>query len=62
MGVEVGGLGGPILLIADIWAISRAFQSNASTGEKVIWVIVILLLVALGLILWLLFSPSKPAG
>lgn len=61
MGLEIGGIGGLILLIANVWAIIKTIQSNASTGKKVIWVVVILLLPILGLILWLLFGPSEPA-
>ncbi len=58
--MEVGGLLGLIILIADIYAIVKTIQSSASTGTKVLWVIVILLLPLLGLILWLLFGPKAP--
>ena len=58
MGVEVGGLIGLLILIADIWAIVKIFQSTASTGAKVLWIVLILLLPVLGLILWLLFGPG----
>ena len=57
MGVEVGGLIGLIILIADIWAIVNVFQSSASTGAKVIWIVVILVLPVLGLLIWLLAGP-----
>ncbi|MHB1215899.1 MAG: PLDc N-terminal domain-containing protein [Thiobacillus sp.] len=59
MGIEVGGLFGLILLIADIWAIVKTVGSRASTGTKVLWVVVIVLLPLLGLILWFLFGPSR---
>ena len=58
MGIEVGGLIGLLVLIADIWAIVRIFQSAASTGAKVLWIVLILLLPVFGLILWLLFGPG----
>mgnify|MGYP000675236830 CR=1 FL=1 len=58
MGIEVGGIFGLILLVADVWAIVKTVQSGASTGAKVIWIVVILLLPLLGLILWLLFGPK----
>ena len=58
MGIEVSGLFGLIILIADIWAIVKIFQSTASTGAKVLWIVLILLLPVLGLILWLLFGPG----
>ena len=59
MGLEVGGLFGLILLIADIWAMVKTVESGASTGAKVAWIVVILLLPLLGLILWLLFGPRR---
>lgn len=59
MGIEVGGLLGLIILIADIWAIIKTLESSASTGTKVLWVVVILLLPLLGLILWLILGPSR---
>ncbi|WP_281017657.1 MULTISPECIES: PLDc N-terminal domain-containing protein [unclassified Minwuia] len=59
--MEVTGILGLIILIADIWAIVKIFGSGAGTGAKVIWIVVILLLPVLGLILWLLFGPKTPA-
>jgi hypothetical protein len=58
MGIEVGGLFGLLLLVADIWAIVKTVQSGASTGAKVFWVVLILILPLLGLILWLIFGPK----
>jgi hypothetical protein len=58
MGVEVGGILGLIILIADIWAIVKTVQSNASTGAKVIWIVLILVLPVVGLILWLIAGPK----
>lgn len=57
MSVEVGGVLGFILLICIIYAIIKTVGSKASTGTKVIWVAVLLLLPLLGFILWLLFGP-----
>ncbi len=57
MGIEVGGLFGLLILIGDVWAIINIVQSHVSTGAKVIWVVVILLLPLLGLIVWLLVGP-----
>lgn len=59
MELEVGGFFGLILLIVDIWAIVNVFQSNASTGAKVFWTVLILLLPLLGLIIWFLFGPRS---
>jgi hypothetical protein len=58
MGIEVGGLFGLLLLIVDIWAIVKTVQSGASTGAKVLWIVLILVLPLLGLILWLIFGPK----
>jgi len=57
MGMEVGGLFGLLILIADVWAIIKTVQSSASTGNKVLWVVVILVLPILGVILWFLLGP-----
>ncbi len=59
MDMQIGGLFGLIVLIADIWAIIKTIESRATTGTKVIWVVVILLLPVLGLILWLIFGPGR---
>lgn len=59
MGIEVGGILGLIILVLDIWAIINIIGSGASTGAKVIWVVVVLLLPLLGLILWFFMGPKK---
>ncbi|HKK37375.1 MAG TPA: PLDc N-terminal domain-containing protein [Paracoccaceae bacterium] len=60
MRVEVTGVGGLILLALNIWAIVSVVNSGASTGGKVLWVLLILLLPVLGFLIWLLFGP-RPA-
>ncbi len=57
MGAEVGGLLGVIILILDVLAIIKTIQSNATTGTKVFWVVIILLLPVLGMLLWFLMGP-----
>ena len=59
MGIEVGGLLGLIILIADVWAIVKTVQSPATTGSKVFWVVLILILPVLGLLIWLLAGPKS---
>ena len=56
--LEVGGLLGLIILILNVYAIVKTLQSNAGTGAKVAWIVVILLLPVLGLLLWFLFGPK----
>lgn len=57
MGIEAGGIFGLLILIADVWAIVNIAQSGASTGHKVLWIVLVLLLPVLGLILWFLLGP-----
>lgn len=58
MGIEITGIFGFILLVADVWAIVKTVQSGASTGAKVVWIVLILLLPLVGLIIWLLAGPK----
>jgi hypothetical protein len=63
MEVRVGGFFGLIVLIADVWAIVNVFGSSASTGAKVVWTVLILLLPVIGFIIWLIAGPrSAKAG
>jgi hypothetical protein len=48
---------GLLVLIADVWAIVNVFGSSASTGAKVVWTVLILLLPVLGFIIWLIAGP-----
>ncbi|MGD2099335.1 MAG: PLDc N-terminal domain-containing protein [Desulfobacterales bacterium] len=59
MGIEIGGLLGLIILIADVWAMVKTLQSTATVGMKVFWIILILILPVLGLIIWLVAGPSR---
>ncbi|NGP54220.1 PLDc N-terminal domain-containing protein [Thioalkalivibrio sp. XN8] len=56
--IEVTGLLGLIILILDVYAIVKTVQSSASTGAKVGWIVVILLLPVLGLLIWLFLGPK----
>ncbi|MBY0474531.1 MAG: PLDc N-terminal domain-containing protein [Nitrosomonas sp.] len=57
MGIEVSGLSGLILLVLNVWAIVKVVQSSAGTGNKVLWIVLILLLPIVGLILWYFLGP-----
>ena len=59
MGFEVSGIFGLIVLVADIWAIVSTFQSRATTGKKVFWIVLVLLLPAIGFLVWLLAGPKS---
>ncbi|MCO6440175.1 MAG: PLDc N-terminal domain-containing protein [Nitrococcus mobilis] len=58
MSIEIGGFFGFILLVLDVWAIISIVQSGTSTGAKVFWVVLVLLLPLLGLIIWFLAGPK----
>ncbi|MBL4714211.1 MAG: PLDc N-terminal domain-containing protein [Alcanivorax sp.] len=51
---------GLIILVLDILAIIKIVQSGASTGEKVLWVILVLVLPVIGLVIWALLGPGSP--
>ena len=53
------GLMGLITLIADIYAIIQVLGSGASTGTKLLWILLILFLPVVGLIIWLLAGPGN---
>lgn len=59
MALEVSGILGLVVLVLDVWAIISIFGSSASTGAKVLWIAVILLLPLIGLILWFFMGPRK---
>ncbi|MBF6647654.1 MULTISPECIES: PLDc N-terminal domain-containing protein [unclassified Methylobacter] len=58
MDIEVGGFLGFIILVLDIWAIINIMKSAATTGMKVLWVVLILLLPVVGLVIWWFAGPK----
>ena len=59
MEIGYGGLFGILVLAGDIWAILNIVQSSASNGNKLVWILVVLLLPLLGLILWYFLGPRS---
>lgn len=59
MNIQVTGLFGLLVLIADVWAIVSTVQSRAGTGRKVLWILLILLFPVFGFLLWLLLGPKS---
>ncbi len=57
MGSMLSGLVSLVILALDIWAIINVIKSNAETGMKILWVLLIILLPVLGLIIWALLGP-----
>jgi Phospholipase_D-nuclease N-terminal len=56
--MEYGGILGIIILALDIYAILKIVQSGASTGAKVLWILLVLLLPVVGLIIWFFAGPK----
>lgn len=56
--IEINGLFGLVVLVLDVYAIIKTVQSRASTGAKVLWIVIILLLPILGFLAWLIFGPK----
>jgi succinate dehydrogenase/fumarate reductase cytochrome b subunit len=52
------GLGGLIVLVADVWAIVNILQSSADTGSKVLWTVLVVVLPLVGFIIWYFFGPK----
>ncbi len=57
MGDVFGGIFGLLILILDIWAIISIVRSDSTSGKKVLWVLLIVLLPVLGLIIWGIMGP-----
>ena len=60
--MEYAGLGGLIVLGLNIWAIISIFSSSASTGGKVLWTLLVLVLPVIGFIIWLIAGPRAAAS
>ena len=61
MNFGYGGILGVLILIGDIWALINILQSSASNGNKLLWVVIVVLLPLLGLILWFFLGPRDRA-
>lgn len=59
--LEITGIGGIILLALNLWAIISIIGSTASTGKKVLWCVLILILPLVGFIIWLIAGPRSSA-
>jgi succinate dehydrogenase/fumarate reductase cytochrome b subunit len=58
--MEVPGILGVLILIADIYAILKIVKSSASDGKKALWIAIVLVLPVLGVIIWYLMGPGRP--
>ena len=57
--MEFTGIGGLIILIADIYAIVMILQSPAKGIEKLLWSLAVFFLPLIGLIVWFFAGPGK---
>lgn len=58
MSLEVTGVFGTLFFLVIVWAIYKTIKSSASSGKKLIWILVLLLIPVLGLIAWFLLGPK----
>jgi len=58
----LNGIIGLLILIADIWAIVNVAQSRESTGTKVLWIVLVLVLPVLGFAIWYFAGPKSASG
>lgn len=56
---ELRGLGGLLLLALDIWALVSIINSSRTTGSKMLWCLLVILLPLLGFIIWLVAGPRS---
>ena len=54
----IEGILGILHLIVVIWAVLSIIKSGASTGGKLLWSLLVLLLPLVGLIIWFLAGPK----
>ena len=60
--MEYAGIGGLIVLALNIWAIISIVGSGASTGAKVLWCLLVLVLPIIGFIAWFVAGPKSNAA
>jgi hypothetical protein len=56
---ELSGIGGIILFVLDLFALISVVGSNASTGKKVLWALLIIFLPLVGFLVWLIAGPRS---
>lgn len=57
--MEYAGVGGVLVLALNIWAIISIFSSSATTGAKVIWTLLVLVLPVIGFVIWFFAGPRS---
>ena len=54
------GFLGLIHLAIWVYAVIQIFNSNATTGAKALWIVIVAVLPLLGIILWYFLGPGSP--
>ena len=54
------GIFGLVHLALWVYAVIQIFNSSASTGTKVLWVVIVAVLPLLGIIVWYFMGPGSP--
>lgn len=54
------GFLGLILLAIWVYAVVKIFDSSASTGRKLLWILIVAFLPFLGVIIWYFIGPGSP--
>lgn len=49
---------GIIIFVLDVWAIASVINTSSSTGTKILWILLILILPLVGLIIWYFAGPK----
>ncbi len=50
---------GLVIFALDVWAIVKVWQSGETTGTKILWTVLVILLPVIGLIAWYFAGPKK---
>ena len=60
--MEMGDFGifGLIHLAIWVYAVIQIFNSNAATGEKLLWIVIVAVLPLVGIIAWYFLGPGSP--
>ncbi len=54
------GILGLIHLALWVYAVVQIFNSSASTGTKILWIVIVAVLPLVGIIVWYFIGPGSP--
>jgi len=55
--MHLNGFWGLVILALDLWALVSIVSSGRSTGSKVLWALLVILLPVLGFLVWIVAGP-----